>query len=211
MFDPVVGARLTPRDLVTHRSGLTRHDYAWYGSSASRAELVRALRHLEPTSDLRTTWQYQNLLYMTAGYLAGRLLDSSWEALVRERIIEPLGMENTSLSVGDLMSSTNDAPPHESRTGKMREVPYRPLDALGPAGSINSTVNDMTRCLRLHLVVVALRVGVLFPPTCCATCTGPTCPSGTVAKTRITVAQLRPGMDGSILSRSSGCHPFRRY
>ena len=151
MFDRVVGQRLTPRDLVTHRSGLPRHDYAWYGSSASRTELVQALRYLEPTADLRTTYQYQNLMYMTAGYLAGKVAGSSWEVLVRERILEPLGMAATSLSIGDLQSSVHGARPHESRGAKMREVPYRSLDALAPAGAINSTVNDMTRWLRLHL------------------------------------------------------------
>ena len=151
MFDRVIGERLTTRDLVTHRCGLPRHDYVWYGSSATRAELVHALRHLEPTADLRTTYQYQNLMYMTAGYLAGKLLDSSWEALVQERILDPLGMAATTLSLAGMTSSDAGARPHEMFRSKAREVPYRSLDAVGPAGSINSTVNDMTRWLRLHL------------------------------------------------------------
>lgn len=150
MFDSVIGARLTARDLVTHRCGLPRHDFVWYGSSATRAELVRALRYLEPSADLRTTYQYQNLMYMTAGYLAGKLLDSSWEALLRERLLEPLGMASTTMSVADLKSCGVGARPHEKSRAKMREVPYRSLDAVGPAGAINSTVNDMTRWLRMH-------------------------------------------------------------
>ncbi len=151
MFDRVVGARLTVRDLVTHRCGLPRHDYVWYGSSAKRPQLVQALRHLEPTADLRTTYQYQNLMYMTAGYLAGQLTDSSWEDLLRKRILEPLGMSATSTSVAELKSCAVGARPHESRTGKVREVPYRSLDAVAPAGAINSSVNDMVRWMRLHL------------------------------------------------------------
>lgn len=151
MFDRVAGKRLTTRDLVTHRCGLPRHDYAWYGSSATRQELVAALRYLEPTEDLRTSYQYQNLMYMTAGYLAGHLLDSSWEQLIRERILQPLGMTSTTLSLEELQKCSSGARPHESRTGKVREVPYRCLDAVGPAGAINSSVHDMTGWLQLHL------------------------------------------------------------
>src|SRR5579883_37510 len=69
LYDSVASERMTPRDLVTHRSGLPRHDLAWYNSSASRAELVSRLRYLPPNKDFRAVWQYQNLMYMTAGYL----------------------------------------------------------------------------------------------------------------------------------------------
>lgn len=151
LFDRMAGERLTARDLVTHRCGLPRHDYVWYGSSATRAELVQALRYLPPTADVRTEYQYQNLMYMTAGHLAGRLTDSTWEDLVRERIFEPLGMTATTVALDGLQASHHGARPHEDRSGRMREVPYRSLDAVGPAGSINSSVNDMTRWLRLHL------------------------------------------------------------
>ncbi len=151
LFDRIAGQRLTARDLVTHRCGLPRHDYAWYGSSATRAELIEALRHLPPTADLRTQYQYQNLMYMTAGHLAGRLTNSTWEDLVRARILEPLGMSSTSVGLAGLRSHDQGVRPHECRSGRMREVPYRNLDALGPAGSINSSVNDLTKWLRLHL------------------------------------------------------------
>jgi len=95
---PFAGERLTPRDLVTHRSGLPRHDLMWYKSTASREELVRRLRYLEPSADFRGAVQYQNLMYMTAGYLAGSIAGRSWEDLVRERIFAPLGMARSLFS-----------------------------------------------------------------------------------------------------------------
>ncbi|HEU5368230.1 MAG TPA: serine hydrolase domain-containing protein, partial [Ktedonobacterales bacterium] len=70
LYDPVASERVTPRDLVSHRTGLPRHDLAWYhNTTATRQELFERLQHLEPTQDLRSRWQYQNLMYMTAGYL----------------------------------------------------------------------------------------------------------------------------------------------
>jgi len=73
LHDSFATERITPRDLVTHRSGLPRHDLAWYNSPHSREELVRRLQYLEPNTDFRTVWQYQNLMYMTAGYLVEHL------------------------------------------------------------------------------------------------------------------------------------------
>ncbi|MGZ7065877.1 MAG: serine hydrolase domain-containing protein, partial [Candidatus Aminicenantales bacterium] len=70
LFDAQAGERLTPRDLVTHRSGLPRHDLVWYNNSTStREQLVRSLAFLPPTADLREKWQYNNLMFLTAGYL----------------------------------------------------------------------------------------------------------------------------------------------
>ena len=73
--------RMTPRDLVTHRSGLPRHDGLWYGSDLSRYEMYERLRYLEPNRDFRAVYQYQNLMFMTAGILAGKLGQDTWEKI----------------------------------------------------------------------------------------------------------------------------------
>src|SRR5690606_37300969 len=71
MFDPYVTENMTVRDLLCHRSGLPRYDLMWYNSPYSREELIERLQYLEPNVGFRTTWQYQNLMFMTAGYLSG--------------------------------------------------------------------------------------------------------------------------------------------
>jgi CubicO group peptidase (beta-lactamase class C family) len=152
MFDPVVTERLTPRDLVTHRSGLPRHDAVWYNNTTeTRRDLLERLRYLPPSADFRTVWQYQNLMYLTAGYLAGVLADCSWEELVEERIFGPLGMTASNVSVHSSQQSSDHARPYLQRDGEVVEVPFRNIDLVGPAGSINSNVEDMTQWLLLHL------------------------------------------------------------
>ena len=96
---------MTPRDLVTHRSGLPRHDLVWYGSDLSRAELVERLRYLDANQDLRQGFQYQNMMYMTAGRLGEVITAKTWEEMVRERIFEPLGMNNSNFSVQDTQAA----------------------------------------------------------------------------------------------------------
>src|SRR5579885_1593422 len=98
LFDSFATERMTPRDLVTHRSGLPRHDLMWYHSTRSRQELFDRLQYLEPSKDFRSLWQYQNLMYMTAGYLAGEVAGQSWEDLVQKRLFDPLGMTSSNFS-----------------------------------------------------------------------------------------------------------------
>ncbi|MFQ6070801.1 MAG: serine hydrolase [Candidatus Aminicenantales bacterium] len=150
--DPFASERMTPRDLVCHRSGLPRHDLVWYNSPASREELVKRLAYLEPSKDFRTTFQYQNLMFMTAGYLVSRVAGKKWEDFVRERIFSPLGMKESNFSVEDSKKAPDYALPYyKAKNGQVIEIPFRNIDNVGPAGSINSNVTDMTRWLILNL------------------------------------------------------------
>ncbi|WP_225912422.1 serine hydrolase domain-containing protein [Nostoc flagelliforme] len=87
LYDSYATEYITPRDLVTHRSGLPSHDAMWYKSPFSRKEILERLQYLEPTHQMRTVFQYQNLMYMTAGYLVGEIAQSSWEEFVQQEII----------------------------------------------------------------------------------------------------------------------------
>ncbi len=155
--DAFATERMTPRDLVCHRSGLPRHDLMWYGSSSTREELFEHLRYLEPNADFRTKFQYQNLMFMTAGYLAGRVTGSSWERLVMDRIFEPLGMKHSNLSTDDLQRAPDFALGYEqkkdekSKEKKIKQMPFRNIDNVGPAGSINSSATDMVEWVRFQL------------------------------------------------------------
>jgi CubicO group peptidase (beta-lactamase class C family) len=143
--------QMTPRDLLNHISGLPRHDIVWYGSNLSRRELFERLQYLEPNAEFRSKWQYQNLMFVTAGYLAERVSGKSWETLVRERIFGPLGMSASNFSVDSLKMAPEHALGYNEDEGKVERIDYRNIDAIGPAGSINSNIVDMSRWVMLHL------------------------------------------------------------
>ena len=149
--DEVATARMTVRDLVCHRSGLPRHDGLWYGTSLTRDEIYQRLRYLDFSADFRSTMQYNNLMYLTAGYLVGKLTNGSWEEFTRQRIFEPLGMTASNCSVEISKKSDDYSLPYQRREGKVEEVPFRKIDNIGPAGSINSNVNDMLKWVTFHL------------------------------------------------------------
>ncbi len=149
--DTFATERMTPRDLVCHRSGLPRHDATWYNSSATRKELFDRLQYLDPSEDFRTVYQYQNLMFMTAGYLVGQIAGTSWERFVRNRIFMPLGMSNSNFSVEDSKKARDFALPYMEKDDKIIEIPFRNIDTVGPAGSINSSVMDMANWVLLNL------------------------------------------------------------
>ncbi|MDA2931506.1 serine hydrolase [Acidobacteria bacterium AH-259-O06] len=153
LSDPVISERITPRDLVTHRSGLPRHDLLWYNNNEStRAELVERLAHLELSADLRERFQYNNLMFMTAGFLAGQLTSQTWEQVMRERLFEPLGMMRTNVSVAQSQKDDDFAYPYRRNDEQeIERIPFRPIDLIGPAGSVNSSVNEMSRWLLFNL------------------------------------------------------------
>jgi CubicO group peptidase (beta-lactamase class C family) len=149
--DEVAGRRMTPRDLVTHRSGLPRHDLVWYNATLSRQDLVDRLPYLEPNKDFRETFQYQNLMYLTAGHLTATVAGMSWEEVLRTRILDPIGMRGANFAVTASQKSQDFATPYTLERKAAIDVPFRVIDTMGPAGSINASVNDMAKWVQLNL------------------------------------------------------------
>jgi CubicO group peptidase (beta-lactamase class C family) len=147
MYDPVASERMTPRDLISHRVGMAGHDLLWYSSDFSREDMVRRLRFLQSDHDFRSGYRYNNMLVMTAGYLIGKVSGESWEDFVRHRIFGPLQMNSSNFSVLDSQKSPDFAHPYrkDEHNGAVSEIPFHVMSAIGPAGSINSNVDDMAR------------------------------------------------------------------
>jgi len=149
--DSYISANMTVRDLVTHRSGLPRHDALWYGSTLSRKELFDRLKYLDFSAGFREKYQYNNLMFMTAGYLVGQVTNSTWEKFVADRIFKPLGMNNSNFSVEVSEKSSDFAQPYRINEKKVEKIPFRNIDEIGPAGSINSCIDDMLKWIQFHL------------------------------------------------------------
>jgi CubicO group peptidase (beta-lactamase class C family) len=152
LYDPYVTREITIRDILSHRSGLGRRgDLNWYGTDYSREEIVRRIRYLEPNSSFRTEMGYQNTMFIAAGLVAAQVSGMSWDDLIKTRIFEPLGMKRSNTSILDLSKDNNVAYPHQLFGDVVKPIPYRNIDAAGPAGSINSSALEMTHWMRMIL------------------------------------------------------------
>ena len=151
VFDPLTTREMTVRDLLTHRVGLERGDALWHATELDRSDVLRRIRFLKPSSSLRSKFGYQNIMYLAAGEIVPSVAGKSWDDFTRERIFQPLGMTASSTSIKLLAAATNVAAPHSKFDDKLTAIPYRMIDNIGPAGSINSNAVDMAQWVRLQL------------------------------------------------------------
>jgi CubicO group peptidase (beta-lactamase class C family) len=150
MSDPIATESITPRDLVTHRSGLPRHDMVWLNSRVTGKDLIPRLAYLDATAPLRSKYQYNNIMFMVVGYLIETIDGRPWEEAVRARIFQPLGMGSSNFSVRDSQKADDHATPYIEQESKVRAIPFHDVSNVGPAGSINSNVMDMARWMAVH-------------------------------------------------------------
>ena len=151
LYDAYATQNLTMRDLLTHRSGMPQHNFMWYNSSFSRLEVMRRLRYLEPSCNLRERYQYNNLMYLAAGFAVEQLLGKEWEDLIRERILQRLEMHHTNFSIEDMQKTNDFAAPYVEKNGKLEKMQLRDISLIGPAGSMNSSVNDLSHWMQMQL------------------------------------------------------------
>jgi CubicO group peptidase (beta-lactamase class C family) len=137
----------TLRDMMCHRTGLPRHDLSWYASWASRKDLLERIQYMEPTAELRAKWQYNNFMFLAQGVVIEKITGKSWEENMKERILTPLGMDNTTLSTNDMEKSADHSLAFATKDSSVKTIPYRNIDAMGPAGSVNSCAKDMAKWL----------------------------------------------------------------
>ena len=138
---------VTLRDMMCHRTGLPRHDFSWYGSTANRKELLERIQYQEPSAALREKYQYNNFMFLSQGVVIEKLTAKSWEENLKQRILTPLGMTNTVMNIAGMDQSADKSYAYEVKDDKIARIPYRNIDAMGPAGSINSSAKDMANWL----------------------------------------------------------------
>ncbi len=151
LSDPQANALVTIRDILSHRTGLSRNDSLWYGTNWTRAEILRHIAEVPLTKPFRSTWQYQNIMFLAAGEAVGQTSGGTWEMFLGSRILNPLGMTNTGFNAADAQRAADVATPHEASKGVVKEGKWRDVSNIGSAGSMNSSVRDLTKWLRLHI------------------------------------------------------------
>lgn len=151
--DPAANGKITIEDMLSHRSGLARTDLAWYAGDFSRDELLDIAAAAEPTAPLCTRWQYQNLMFTFVGMLLEKIYGRSYDALLQERFFTPLGMTHSASTyattrVEKLLATGY---PNMGRASGQNPLALKDVDHIAPAGSISSSVRDMSAYVRMLL------------------------------------------------------------
>ena len=170
MHDAWVTREMTVRDLLVHRSGLGlgAGDLLYVPrTNRSRADVVRALRHIAPATSFRSGYAYDNILYVVAGELVAAVSGQSWESFIRDRVFRAAGMDDSVSDEAERFANPNRAHPHARIDGRVRglgtQVVLPEREGLGqvaaPAGGLSSSANDLARWLQVQLAHGALPGG----------------------------------------------------
>lgn len=151
MYDQAATNKITLRDLLTHRTGIPRQKFFSLIASGNRKDVRSSMRYFEPSMDFRYYFQYCNETFTVAGDMVAEKAGMTWEDLIRKRILGPLNMNSTILSISDLKDKTDYAKPYIVWDTAPEEMDYHNADLLGPAGSIISNVEDLSKWVLFNL------------------------------------------------------------
>jgi CubicO group peptidase (beta-lactamase class C family) len=141
---------VTLRDMLSHRTGVTRHDLIWFKSPFTRKELFEKLKYLEPQEPMRQTFLYNNLMYAAAGNIIELKSGKTWEQFVRERIFAPLEMKTTTFSISDMTQHPDHGVPYKEKRDsfELYKIPYyEDTEGIAPAGAIISNIDELSHWL----------------------------------------------------------------
>ena len=152
-YDPWVAKEANIRDLLCHRLGFEtfQGDFMYFDSDLTIAEVREKMGKLKPRYGFRSKWGYTNSAFMTAGEIIPKASGRSWAIFLKEKIFQPLGMYRTLALSKEILNATNKAWPHTVVQGKLKKIPYGQLDNLAPAGSISSSVHDLSLWVQMQL------------------------------------------------------------
>lgn len=153
MYDADTDKNIEIRDLMCHSSGLNRTDLAMITGKLNRAELIQVAAQSKPTAKLREKWQYQNIMFTAAGEIASKVQKQPFDKLVIDRIFKPLGMTGSTMSLKEMEKAKDYSLGYSYNfdTKETEKLPFRDIDEVAPAGSINSSARDMAQWVRFVL------------------------------------------------------------
>ncbi len=149
-YNDQLNNNVTLRDMLSHRTGVTRHDLIWFKSPFTRKELFEKLKYLEPQQPMRETFLYNNLMFSAAGYIIELKSGRAWEQFVRERIFTPLDMSATTYTISDMTQHTDHGVPFREKRDsfELYKIPYyEDTEGVAPAGAIISNIDELSHWL----------------------------------------------------------------
>ncbi len=146
MKDPWVADHVNLTDILCHRLGMEtfQGDFMYWTSDLTIEQVMEKFGKLTPEYDFRSKWGYTNAAFAIAGLCIGKISGIPWAEFVKQNILSPLNMDHTLTSSMEIRDADNAARPYTIVDGKLTGIPYPEIDDLAPAGSISSSVSDMS-------------------------------------------------------------------
>lgn len=170
LYDPWVAKEANIRDLLCHRLGFEtfQGDFMYFDSDLTTAEVREKMGKLKPMYGFRSKWGYTNSAFLTAGEIIPQVTGKTWAEFITDSIFKPLGMNNSLALSKDIKTAANKCAAHTVVMGELKKIPYGNIDNLAPAGSISSSVNDMSKWVMMQLNNGKLNDKIIIPASAIA-------------------------------------------
>ena len=149
-YNDQLNNNVTLRDMLSHRTGVTRHDLIWFKSPFTRKELFEKLKYLEPQEPLRTAFLYNNLMFSAVGQIIELKSGMRWEQFVRERILTPLDMGSTTYTISEMVKHPDHGVAFREKRDsfELYKIPYyEDTEGVAPAGAVISNIDELSHWL----------------------------------------------------------------
>ena len=144
-FNSEMTEKITVRDMMCHRTGLPRHDYSWYlFNTLSQDSMLMRVQYQEPNAGIREKWQYNNFMFLAQGVMAEKLTGKTWAQNVKEKFFDSLAMSRSNFTIADMIKDADHSLGYTiEKDSIIKKTDYYNIMGMSPAGSINSSVNEM--------------------------------------------------------------------
>lgn len=153
--DEYATAHVTLEDAASHRTGMPRHDGSYGGPRFGLRDVVQNLRNLPMTAEIRTRFQYCNMMYMTLSHVIETWTDSWLGDVLWDRIWKPLNMTGTYFSLSQAQLAVENGAAKltgghrwNNQTQKYNSVAWMDQAIVSGAGNVISNVLDYAKWLQ---------------------------------------------------------------
>ena len=153
-------AAVTLEQLLTHRGGVpgSPPPAAWAQAAKQqgaitqqRSEFIAAVLRQPPQAAPGTKMIYSNQGYTIAGVMLEKITGKDWETLITERLFTPLHMTTASFGVPGTKGRVDQPWGHARKDGQVKPVQSDNPPAIGPAGTVHCSLDDLARYVMFHL------------------------------------------------------------
>jgi CubicO group peptidase (beta-lactamase class C family) len=151
LYDNYASSELTVKDLFTHNAGLGNADLLWV-FDYSMDTIIHQIRYLKPAYSFRSSFIYQNLMYMVAGEVIHKISGIPWDRFIKDSLFAKLGMNNTFPNYRQSLVSNNHITPHYMYEDSVVEtIPFIDSKTIDAAGGVWSCTDDMGKWISFML------------------------------------------------------------
>ena len=151
LYDNYANSEMTVKDLFTHNTGLGNGDLLW-AFDYSIDTIIHQMRYMQPAYSFRSSFIYQNLMYMVAGEVIRKISGTTWDKFIKDSLFARLGMNNTFPNYKQSLVSNNHITPHYMYEDSVVEtIPFIDSKTVDAAGGVWSCTDDINKWMLFML------------------------------------------------------------